>query len=196
MKTLWPARLTFVAGCLLLLVAVILYQGGNAAHSGLRFQWRYNFLSDLGLASTSNSVRELFELGMTLLGTALIAYVLTAAKNAVTRISAVLGAVALVTMTLLPSDIFKWPHRLVLVAALVAIAICWTSLAPALSGQLEKIVTQITSAVLWSYLVFLIIYPLPDASLFASSVHAQVEKSVIVVFLFNFSLLLRSKYAP
>lgn len=198
------ATYAYGGAILFLGLAITSYRGGNYENSVLHFQWVTNFLSDLGLSTTQSLVRIFFVLGMLSVGLAIFfstsfyASSLSIIKRRLAKSLAIGSGLALFAVTLLPSDLYNSSHRLMLVLGLILLSILWSMIAlsvrtsPVIAGRLNII----TAIILWLYLMFLFTYARPETSIVVSMVHAQVQKSVVVIFFASFLLLLSGKPDP
>ena len=197
------AAYVYSGAVLFLSLSIALYRGGNYENSVQHFRWITNFLSDLGLSTTQSLVRLFFVLGMLSIGLAIFFLVsfyaddFDSPKRRFAKAIAIGSGLALFSVALLPSDLYNYYHRLMLVLGLTILSILWTVLTlsvrtnPATAGRLNVI----TAIILWLYLIFLFTYPRPETSIAVSMVHAQVQKSVVVIFFVSFLLLLVSEPA-
>lgn len=195
------AAYAYVGAVLSLALAIATYRGGNYENSVQHFQWITNFLSDLGLSTTQLSVRFFFALGMLSVGlatfflTSFYAESFSFYKRRLVLTLSIGSGLALLTVALLPSDIYNFYHRVTLVLGLTILSALWTVLIlsvrtnPTAAGRINVV----TAIVLWLYLLFLFAYPRPETNIAVSMVHAQVQKSVVLIFFISFLLLLSSK---
>ncbi len=107
-------------------LAMLLYVGGNPLESGTRYSFTKNFLSDLGLITTYNhhsqpGVVASFAIGLWAAAFAIYHWY----KPSLTRSgnwAKWLSVACLGLLPLVPSDVFFWPHRILVIAALFGFA--------------------------------------------------------------------------
>lgn len=165
-------------------LAMLLYRGGNPLTDERHYTFTRNFLSDLGLITTYNHqsqplVVASFAVGMAAAAFAVAAWYKNVPSRAV-QLGKVIATVGLLTLVLLPSDLFLWPHRAVVIASLMGLALAnatlaWNQGKPHVSYHTILAIFQI------SYLFFIFFGPLPEEN---RELHVILQKIAIYTQLF------------
>jgi hypothetical membrane protein len=174
----------FGAGTALILthLAMLLYQGGNPLDETRRYSFTKNFLSDLGLITTYANTNQPLVVLCFGFGLFAAAYAIYCWYNKVVskgwRVGLWLAVIGLVLVPLVPSDLFFWPHRYLVVAILTGFAILNLSLVKVRivsSYSLVLVLFQI------AYLCFIFLGPRPAE---ARELHVILQKVAIYSQLF------------
>lgn len=194
--------LTFTGSLLFFVMAILFYRGGNYSNDTVYFQWITNYISDLGLvyisAASQPYVRWFFGLTMFLMGLSIVGTIINYSETVSSKskrfyLSLSVTVAALATaIPLLPADVYQLAHRNTFVLLLITAALLWLMLSRQLAKvkRYQKLAVIFTDVTLWGYLGFVLIVPRPETSLYYSMFHAQVEKSVFLVFLFCLGILI------
>ncbi|MCC2631565.1 MAG: hypothetical protein K0S20_264 [Patescibacteria group bacterium] len=182
--------------------AMALYQGASQFllyDSG--YSQVHNFLSDLGISESynhqpvSNVINILFGYALFSAGIATALFFFQQSlrlKGTVKKILPALGVLTWLSVSLIPlipSDDYVWPHRIVTVLTLIILAIACTALSMAAPERtFQSAGLRVFTVLLWLYLLFLFLGPLPNSSLLARMVHALSQKGIIYGFMIVVSL--------
>ncbi|CAN5171765.1 hypothetical protein BH11PAT4_BH11PAT4_2610 [soil metagenome] len=169
------ASLVALAG---ITVAMLLYRGGNPLNEGISYHFTENFLSDLGITSTYNHTSQplvitFFAIGLFAASVATWSWYRSAEKA--TRSLAILAACFLILVPLIPSDLFFWPHRIVVLAALISLALA--NIRFLTRGGIQGHSYQLALSIFQvAYLIFVFIGPMPAE---ARVLHVILQKIAI-----------------
>jgi hypothetical membrane protein len=173
-----PAFCASLIAIVSLSVAMLLYRGGNPLNDNLPYHFFENFLSDLGATSTYNHTSQPLVIaffGIGLFAAASATWAWYRSTPMMTKRFAVLAALFLILVPLIPSDLFFWPHRVAVLAALIALALANTTLLRAIGAQ-GQFYLAVLSAFQVAYLIFIFTGPMPTE---ARVMHVVLQKIAI-----------------
>lgn len=180
-------RFSAIAFLVFSTIAILLFPGGSMfAESPGHFVMTRNFLSELGFARGYQNqvipgiVNGLFiaSLLFAAIGTAF--YFLN--RRNISRTATLLGlisAAGIIALAFLPADRFLWPHRY---AAVVAFASLSGAFAAICASSHQALGIKIYTGFAVFYTLWLVFGPRPDASEWASIVHATLQKVAVYGF--------------
>jgi hypothetical protein len=174
--SLWCVGLFFTATIL----AMVTYYGGNPMQAAAPYSLTQNFLSDLGVIDTYSHINQtltnffwLVALACASLGTML--FVAGINRTKVARWSGALAGCSILSIGLIPSDLFFWPHRIALLTTVILLTVTLGIL-----SKQSAVLPRIGFAICAAYALFLILAPHPDTSDTARLQHIIVQKVFVV----------------
>jgi len=200
-KTELRTKLSILVGCATFLISIttaaLLYRGSNQyGVPGDGFSLTQNFFSDLGATQTYAGPPQLFSVqlffGIALLAAsaATILFFREQEKRVAPpsrlayRLSSYATAVSIALVPFTPADLFGWPHRILVLSAVLFLAFAVGILTQRLPLRpWPHSLLRISSLTTYSYLLWIILGPLPDKGLGPHMVHSVAQKIVVYGFI-------------